>query len=345
MNIGIIGLHGSGKTTIFNSLTGQMMHGDSPACKKGHVLGLINVPDKRIDRLAEIFNPKKKTYAQIRFADFPGSAKDEKGFSDQTIRNLHDVDALALVLKGFSTGVPPAPLEELRVIMADMLLSDLILAEKSLERLRKDRRNPTLLEIMEKIHCHLGQDRRLALLDREVREDPSIAGYTFVTGKPVLVVLNIGEEGPAGLPVEQIETECRGQGWSLLSICGSLEEEIAQLAPEERGAFLADLGVEEPASERFIAASYELLDLISFFTVGEDEVRSWPIQKGTIAVKAAGKIHSDIERGFIRAEVIGYEEFIKCGDFANARKRGLLRVEGKEYALQDGDIMHVRFNV
>ncbi|MGA1843010.1 MAG: DUF933 domain-containing protein [bacterium] len=345
MNIGIIGLHGSGKTTIFNSLTGQMVHGDSSACKKGHVLGLIQVPDKRIDRLAEIFNPKKKTYAQIRFADFPGSVKDEKGFSDQMIRNLHDVDALALVLKGFSTGMPPAPLEELRTIMADMLLSDLILAEKSLERLRKDRRNPTLLELMETIHCHLSQDRRLAFLDREVREDPCIAGYTFVTGKPVLVVLNIGEEGPTGLPVEQIEAECRGQGWSLLSICGSLEEEIAQLAPEERGAFLADLGVEEPASERFIAVSYELLDLISFFTVGEDEVRSWPIQKGTIAVKAAGKIHSDIERGFIRAEVIGYEEFIQCGDFATARKRGLLRVEGKEYAVQDGDIMHVRFNV
>jgi len=253
VNIGIIGLHGSGKTTIFDSLTGQMVCGDGSPGKKGHVLGLIQVPDKRVDRLAAIFNPKKKTYAQIRFADFPGSVKDEKGFSDQMIRNLHDVDALALVLKGFSTGMPPAPLEELRTIMADMLLSDLILAEKSLERLRKDRRNPALLDLMTTIHQHLSQDRWLAFLDREMREDPSIAGYTFVTGKPVLVVLNIGEEGPAGLPVEEIEAVCRGQGWKLISICGSLEEEIAQLAPKDRGAFLADLGVDEPASERFIA--------------------------------------------------------------------------------------------
>jgi len=344
MNVGLIGLRGSGKTTIFDSLTGQMVHSDG-SCKREYVLGLTQVPDKRIDRLSSIFQPKKTVYANIRFTDFPGSGKDEKGFSDQTLRKLNEVDALSLVLKGFSLGMPPTPLEDLRGVMADMILSDLIMAEKAVERLNKDRRDPRLLDVMIKIHEHLSQDAWLGLLPLEEHEECAITGYAFVTRKPLLVVLNTGESGNSNLPADEINAICQAQGWQFLCICGSLEEEIAQLSPEDQGAFLADLGVGEPASIRFIQASYALLDLISFFTVGDDEVRSWPIKRGTKAQKAAGKVHSDMERGFIRAEVIGYEDFILCGDYATARKKGLLRLEGKEYPVCDGDIISFRFNV
>jgi GTP-binding protein YchF len=345
MNVGIIGLHGSGKTTIFNSLTGQMVDSDTSKGKKGCVLGLTMVPDKRLDKLTQIFKPKKTVYAKIRFTDFPGSVKDDKGFSDQTLRKLNEVDALALVLKGFSVGLLPAPLEDLRATFADMIMADLILAERAIERLKKDRREPRLLEVMTRIHEHLSNDMCLSLLKLDEHEEISISGYSFVTGKPLLVVLNTGESGDKDFPMDKIREICEGQGWKSLIICGSLEEEIAQLNTEDQNAFLADLGVEEPASERFIRASYMLMDLISFFTVGEDEVRSWPIKRGTKALKAAGKIHSDMERGFIRAEVIGYDDFIQCGDFVNAKKRGLLRLEGKDYQVSDGDIISFRFNV
>jgi GTP-binding protein YchF len=345
MNVGIIGLHGSGKTTIFNSLTGQMVDSDTSKGKKGCVLGLTHVPDKRLDNLSSIFKPKKTVYAQIRFTDFPGSVKDDKGFSDQTLRKLNEVEALALVLRGFSAGVLPAPLEDLMATFADMILADLILAEKAVQRLKKDRRDPRLLEVMTRIHEHLSKDQCLSLLSLDEHEESSIAGYSFVTRKPVLVVLNTGEAGDTDLPLDKIKEICEEHGWKFLIICGSLEEEIAQLNPEDQGAFLADLGVEEPASSRFIQASYELLDLISFFTLGDDEIRSWPVKHGTKALKAAGKVHSDMERGFIRAEVIGYDDFMQCGDFVTARKKGLLRLEGKEYQVCDGDIILFRFNV
>jgi GTP-binding protein YchF len=322
-----------------------MVDSDSSKGKKGCVLGLTKVPDKRLDNLSSIFKPKKTVYAQIRFTDFPGSVKDDKGFSDQTLRKLNEVDALALVLRGFLSGVLPAPLEDLRATFADMILADLILAERAIQRLEKDRRDPRLLDVMKRIHEHLSKDMCLSLLSLDEHEESSIAGYSFVTRKPVLVVLNKGEAGDTDFPLDKIKEICQEQGWKILIICGSLEEEIAQLNPEDQNAFLADLGVEEPASRRFIHASYKLLDLISFFTVGEEEVRSWPVKRGTKALKAAGKVHSDMERGFIRAEVIGYEDFIQCGDFVNARKKGLLRLEGKEYEVSDGDIISFRFNV
>jgi ribosome-binding ATPase YchF (GTP1/OBG family) len=198
---------------------------------------------------------------------------------------------------------------------------------------------------MTKIHNHVSQDLWLKLLPLDEHEENAIAGYNFVTRKPLLVVLNTGETGEIDLPTETIKAFCADQSWEFLSICGSLEEEIAQLAPDDQNDFLSELGVEESASLRFIHRSYALLNLISFFTVGENEVRSWPIKRGTMAHKAAGKIHSDIERGFIRAEVIGYEDFIQCGDFANARKKGLMKLEGKEYQVRDGDIVFFRFNV
>lgn len=345
MKIGIIGLKGSGKTTIFNSLTGQMTQLDRLTGKKGCGLGLTKVPDKRIDRLSSIFKPKKTVYSQIQFTDLPGSAEDEKGFSDQTLRKLNEVDALALVLRGFFSGMPPSPVEDLKTVIADMILSDLILAERAKDRLEKDMRNPRLNDAISRIYDCLSSDRCLMGLPLSENEEHLIAGYTFVTRKPFLVVINGGEKGYNDLSVNPIETICKEQGWRCMKICGTIEEEIAQLNPEDQSAFLEDLGVEESARDRFIKESYALLDLISFFTVGEDEVRAWPIQSGTIAQKAAGKVHSDIERGFIRAEVIGYEDFIECGSLQAARKKGLLRLEGKGYQVCDGDIINFRFNV
>ncbi len=345
MKIGIIGLKGSGKTTIFNALTGNPGHTDSSGGKKGYSLGLTNIPDSRIDALSAIFKPKKTVYAHINFIDFPGSTKDERGFSDESLRRLNDVDALAVIVKGFIPDMYASPVKELDTILADMILSDLILTERTLKKLEKDKQNLRLFDLFKKINDHLSNDLCLSLLALDEYEEHLIAGYTFVTRKPALVVLNYGENTNIEPLDAKIKEICERQNWQYMQICGCLEEEIAQLPLKDQADFLTDLGVKMSASNRFIRASYALLDLISFFTTGENEVRAWSIKNGTRALKAAGKIHTDMERGFIRAEVIGFEDFIQCGDFQTARKKGLLRLEGKEYEVKDGDIITFRFNV
>lgn len=346
MNIGIIGLQRSGKTTIFNSLTGLKGQGTGTITKRGYSQGVIDVPDRRIDALSDIFRPKKITYARIMFSDFPGSSKDEKGFSTETMRRLNEVDAITLVIRGYSNGIPARPLDDLGTVFADMLLSDIILAERSINRLEKERRNPALLDVMNRINAHLSQDKPLNLMPLEAYERQMVAGYAFITIKPVLAVLNMDETTISDITLcEEVEGFCKDKGWRFMQIYGSIEEEIARLNPDEQRDFLNDLGVDESARERFIKESFDLMGLISFFTVGEDEVKAWPLYDGTVASKGSSRIHSDIERGFIRAEVIGFDAFMQCRQMQTARKNGLLRLEGKEYIIKDGDIINFRFNV
>ena len=339
MKAGLVGFPLSGKTTLFNAITALHKSGDS------HVhLGAIKVPDRRVDQLAAIYKPRKVTYAEMRFVDLPGPRG--KAMDAELLRPLSDVDALCLVLRGFVApdGTQPDPVRELRDFDAELVLADLGVVERRLDRLRKEHAGKTGSEFHEltnlQIHLEAGHPlRTMKWTDAEQRE---MAHFGFLSRRPMLVVLNVAESDAARPLPPALETEVRVRGAEGLALSAAVEAEIAELDPAEQPAFLESIGLREPARERFIRAAYHLLDLASFFTVGEDEVRAWTIHRGDRAPRAAGKIHSDLERGFIRAEVIHYEEFMAAGSEGKARERGKMRLEGKEYVVRDGDILHVR---
>ncbi len=343
MKVGLIGHRGSGKTTIFNMLTGLHVQVGGNVGREVH-LGVIKVPDHRIDRLAEIFKPRKTTYAEIRFTDFPATQeKDSLKGSDAIISQMREVEAIALVLGDFS---PDAnPLKELDDLLAEMILADLAVVENRLSRLKKEKGKEQELPLLERCHKALENEQSLRSLTFTPDEENLLSGFGFLSRKPVLALFNSSDEG-AGQPLSPAqEEELRRRGIQGLALAGKVEMEIAQLDEADRQGFLKEIGIQEPARERFIRASYRLLDLISFFTTGEDEVRAWTIKRGTPARKAAGKVHSDMERGFIRAEVLAYEDFIALGSEAKCKEAGKLRLEGKDHIVQDGDIIHFRFNV
>ena len=345
MKVGLIGLRGSGKTTIFNVLTGLKADVGYNAGNKAEVhLGVIKVPDPRIDRLAQIFKPKKTTYAEIRFTDFPPSEASERlRGGSELLSQMRDVDAIALVLCDF--GSDATPLKELNSLLAEMILADLAVVENRLARLKKEKARPQEPELLERCRKALENEESLRDLSLSTEEEALLAGFGFLSRKPVLALFNATDEqaGKPLLPTYQKELE-RHKIEGLI-LAGKVEMEISQLDEPDRQSFLQEMGIQESARDRFIRASYHLLDLVSFFTTGEDEVRAWTIKRGTPALKAAGKIHSDIEQGFIRAEVVTYEEFIALGSEAKCREAGKLRLEGKDYLVQDGDIIHFRFNV
>jgi GTP-binding protein YchF len=348
--VGIAGFPRSGKTTIFNALTGQ--HADVGGfTEPGKVhLGTIKVPDPRIDKLSEIFRPKKTTYAEMVFVDFPAAAEaaGSHALDSATLTQMRESDALVQVVRGFPdpiTGDAPNPVRDLENFKSELLLSDLVLIEKRLERLQKEKGKEQERALLERCQAVLDAERPLRQIDLSGEEAASIAGFGFLSRRPLMVVLNVGEADVAGdMPAPVAEFLAAEQIEGLL-LSGKIEMEIAALDPEDCPAFLEDLGLKATARERFIRAAYELLEQVSFLTTGEDEVRAWTIKRGTHAVKAAGKIHSDIERGFIRAEVVHYDDFIQYGSDAKCREHGKLRLEGKEYVVRDGDIIHFRFNV
>ncbi len=343
MKVGILGLQGSGKTTIFNSLTGQAAKTGGYSSGSEPNLGLIRVPDERIDILANIYQPKKTTFSEITFADTPPSMKDS---FQKNLETLKYMEALVLVIRGFDNGVEScSPLQDLQKIESDLLFSDFAIVDKSLDRLKKERKSPTLIQILEKIHTHLEQELPLRLIKLSEQEKKEIAGFAFLSIKPALVVINIAEPGIETQSYTSMQTFCQNNDLRLMQIMGSIEEEISQLPMEEQKEFLKAMGIKESARSQFIRESYEMMNLVSFFTVGKDEVRAWTISKGTPAQRAAGKIHSDIERGFIRAEVVSYNDFFQFKDMVQVKNKGLLRLEGKEYQVQDGDIINFRFNV
>ena len=346
MKAGLVGYSQSGKTTLFNALTGLHKGGGGGRAQVN--LGAIKVPDARIDALSAIFKPRKTTYAEMQFVDVPGPAGKGTGLDAEALKALAGVDSFCLVVRGFPSadGTPADPERELRDFEAELVLYDLALVEKRLDRLRKEQHKGTgEFHELERLHAQLDDAKPLRTMRWSDAEEKELVQFALLSRRPLLVVLNVGEDAAAAPPPPAVEAVARERGSDVLSLCAAVEAEISELAPAEQPEFLASLGLAEPAQARFIRAAYQMLDLISFFTVGEDEVRAWPIRRGDRAPRAAGRIHSDLERGFIRAEVVHYDDFMALGSESKARQEGKLRLEGKEYVVRDGDILNIRFAV
>ncbi|MCP4676572.1 MAG: redox-regulated ATPase YchF [Deltaproteobacteria bacterium] len=343
MKIGIVGFAGSGKTTLFNALTGQ----DAPTgFGSGKInLGVIKVPDRRVDRLAEIDDPRKVTYAEITFADVPGGRGD-KNIDSQTLGRIREMDALVQVVRGFDDGSgPPDPTSEVISFESELLLADMQVAEKRAERLEKDRSDPRQLGLLKQCLEKLGEEVPLRDAGLTEEELAPLTGFAFLSLKPMLLVLNLSEDKASEPIPEDLLALADKRGIEVMPLSGPIEAEIATLDHEDQQEFLQDLGLAAPASTRFIQSAFSMLDLISFLTHGEDECRAWSIRRGSTALEAAGAVHSDLARGFIRAEVIHFDDFDKLESEAVCRDNGKLQIEGKDYIVQDGDICHIRFNV
>ena len=357
MKIGLVGLPKSGKTSLFNLLTGSSVATSSFGTARGEMhAGIARVPDTRVDRLSAMFKPKKTTFATFEVVDLAGFAKGERqGLEAKEFRNA---DALLHVVRAFPdpAGTAADPAGDIDDLETELILADLEVVERRLERLeaqlKKKRTDADLHEqtILLKIKPALEAGRPIRALGLADDETRAIRGFTFLSQKPILHCLNLSEKEIArgrglagGFGLEAVARRPATRlGW----VSAVIEAEVGQLEGPEQAAFLADLGLTEPAIRRVLEDCYALLGLISFFTVGEDEVRAWSIPRGTRAQDAAGAIHSDIARGFIRAEVVGYDDLLAAeGSMAAARERGRLRLEGKDYAVQDGEICHFRFNV
>ena len=346
MKIGLVGFAGSGKTTVFNTMTGLHV----PVGYGGELrVGTVRVPDERIDTLSRIFSPKKTTYAEMTFSDIPGEhGAEKKGLSTKALQQIRDQEALCLVLRDF---VNPAvegshdSLRDLEAFHAECVLADLDIVERRLDRARREKAPAQEIAAFEVMKTALEDGRPLRALSAAELDRGLLRGYGLLTDRPLLVALNRDETAAAeSMPVE-LAARVASLGAAGLVLSASVEAEIAGLPREEQQAFLEDLGLHESALARFIRSAYGLLDLISFFTVGQDEVRAWTIRRGANARTAAGRIHSDLERGFIRADVIPYLVFIEYGTEQAVKDAGRLLVAGKDYIVADGDIMHVRFAV
>ena len=361
MKVAIIGLANSGKTTIFNALTGLNVETTIyPTITAEPHIGVVKVPDGRIERLSEIYSPKKTTYATVEYIDYIGLTKGDIEQNKKVFDLIKDADAIVHVIRGFTDETiihplgQPDPKRDAETVELEMIFGDLELIDKRLERMEQGSKRGKKPDEAEKkllLKCKENLESEIPLRDLEFSEDEQKAmkHLQFMSIKPEVIVLNVAESGIASEETGKITAELaeklKSDQIAVLNLCGKIEMEIAQLTPEEAGIFLDDLGISEPALNRLIRVSYELLGLISFLTAGEDEVRAWTIKRGLNAQKAAGKIHSDIERGFIRAELVSYDDFIACGGMAGAREKGLLRLEGKNYEVKDGDIINFRFNV
>jgi GTP-binding protein YchF len=345
VKIGLVGLPGSGKSTVFGALTGiAVQTGYAAKGDKGH-LGVVKVPDPRVDALAKLFEPKKTTYAETSFNDLGGGTGE--GLDRSVLNQMRNVDALCQVLRAFEgdTGDAPVPLAELRDLETETILADLEVVEQRVERLRRDRSNPRELELLERIQAALEGETPVRRLELSAAEKKMLSAYALLTQKPLLLVLNVPEEDAASEPPSDLLEEAKRRDLGLVQLSARVEMDIAQMSAEEQQEFLEAVGLTEPAVDRFIREAYALLDLISMLTSGEDECRAWPIPRNTPAPAAAGKIHSDIERGFICAEVTHWRDLVELGSEAKCRDAGKLRVEGKSYVVQDGDVVHFRFNV
>ena len=357
MKIGLIGLPRSGKTTLFNLLTGASVATSRFEGERAELhTGVARVPDARVDRLSALFTPKKTTYASFEVVDLAGITKGERAGLDRS--EFRGADALLHVVRAFDDPAlgAPDPRRDIADLEMELLLADLEVVERRLERLevslRKRRTDAEAAEqiVLQRLKGELEGETPLRAMALTPEEARITRGFTFLSEKPILHGINLHEKGLADGP-RVVEVFGLGDlaarshtrvGW----VSAVIEAEVAQLAGEEREAFLADLGLAEPAINRVLHDCYALLGLVSFFTVGEDEVRAWPVRRGTRAQDAAGTVHSDIARGFIRAEVTAYDDLIAAkGSFANIRAKGQLRLEGKDYLVQDGEICHFRFNV
>lgn len=351
MQIGIVGLPGSGKSTVFHALTGARAAGDGYARREQPSVAVVRVPDERLDRLVPMFKPKKTVYATVEFADIgglQGAAADgtRQGFSSTLLASARQVDALAVVLGAYGEDAHPG--SDLEEIELELNFADLSVIEKRLERLAADiKKSPAASragfeaehELLTRLKVGLEQGTPIRALGVSAEEAKLLRGYGFLTEKPSFAIVNVAEDH-AGATETQLELGQPG-----VTISGTIESEITELDPEDARAFLADLGIAEPGINRVIQVAYTTSNLISFLTVGPDEVRAWPIRNGSTALEAAGAIHTDIARGLIRAEVVSYDDLIACGGLVEARKAGVLRLESKSYIVKDGDICNFLSNV
>ncbi len=366
MDLGIIGLPKSGKTTIFNALTRGKA--EALVTAKGEAqfnVGMARVEDTRLKTLEGIFKPKKYVPAEIKYLDVAlqpvGFGKGE-GFSGVVLNQLRQVDALVHVVRAFKDDSVPHilgsvdPLRDIANMNLELAFCDLAIIEKRIQKIKDSLKGARVSEregyvkeeaLLVRIKEGLENENHAWKQALTAEEKKYLENYQFLTAKPLLIVLNIGEQDASTSALEkEVEKVHGGAAAKVISICGKLEKELQELSEEDAREFRASLNLgTESGLKRLPLASYELLGFMSFFTVGEDEVRAWTITKGTVAQKAAGKVHSDIEKGFIRAEAISYKDFIECGAMAEARKKGLLRLEGKTYVVQDGDIINFLFNV
>ena len=357
MEFGILGLEMAGKSTLFALLTGQTApaaHGKREAHR-----GIAQVPDQRLTRLAAQYSPRKVTPATVQFVDVPSVTKG--GSASLNLPALRTMDGLAVVVRGFASDAVPHPegavnpAHDLELLEMELLLADLAVADARIERLDRElgKRKAADLEAervaLEKCRPALAAGTPLREVALSADDARLLKGFTFLTRKPLLVILNAGEDDVAdlaGAPARAGLGAFIGRpGVVVCPLCATLEEEVSRLAPADQVEFLRDLGLPDRALDRVLHAAYDLLGLISFLTVGEDECRAWSIPAGTPAVRAAGAIHSDLEKGFIRAEVVPWQELLDAGSLAACRQRGTLRLEGKEYTVQDGDVITIRFNV
>ncbi len=366
VDIGIIGLPQSGKTTVFNALTqGKADTVSHTAEGLTPHIGTVKVPEPRLRVLDEMLHPKKVVPVEARYIDVGASVKvlaQDKGIGGELLNQLSSVDTLISVVRAFIDDSIPHPEGSLDVkrdiatLNLELVFSDLAIIERRLERIEtslkgaKPPERQGLLreqEILMKFKADLEKDMPIRELNLDPGEARIIANYQFLSAKPILIAVNIGEDQlpqAASLEVE-INSPYLGEKCRAITLCGKLEMELAQLENGAAQEFRAEFGIKESGLERTIKLSYELSGLITFFTIASNEVRAWSIKKGTTALKAAGKIHTDMEKGFIRAEGIGYDALVRCGSIAEARKQGLLRLEGKDYIIQDGDVITFLFNV
>ena len=352
MKIGIIGPAASGKTTLFNALTGGAAATGGYGAARVNV-GAASVADARVDALSGVFKPKKTTHAAVDFVDAPGVGDAGASRNAEVIpQALEGADALLVVVRAFEDAGVPHPKEsidparDLADVRFDLMLRDLAVVERRMERLerlvqlKKDPAEAAEFALLGRIREVLEEGRPVRSMELGEEETRMIKGFGFLSAKPLLVVVNAGED-----QLREADAFAKLNGETPVVLAARLEEELAQLPADERAEFLADYDLESSALDKVIGAAFSLLNLRCFFTVSEEEVRSWPVRAGTIALHAAGTIHSDLERGFIRAEVISFPDFMAAGSLSAARERGTLRLEGKEYVVKDGDIFHVRFNV
>ena len=365
MKLGIVGLPNVGKSTLFNSLTkAGAESANYPFCTIDPNVGVVTVPDERLNLLGDFYKSKKVTPAVIEFVDIAGLVKGAskgEGLGNQFLANIREVDAIVQVVRCFEDSnvvhVDGSidPLRDIETINLELVFSDLEILERRIAKVTKtarmDKEAAKELAFLEKVKAHLEEGQLAITLETENEdEDAWLATYNLLTAKPVIYAANVAEDdiaddGANNQYVQAVREYAAKQNSEVFVICAQIEEEISELDEDERKMFLEDLGLTESGLEKLVRASYHLLGLMSFLTAGEDETRAWTIKIGTKAPQAAGKIHTDFERGFIKAEVVNYQDLLDCGSYAGAREKGLVRMEGKEYVVQDGDVILFRFNV